>query len=380
MNFDQSQQTGPRGPTRAPRARRSLEHGLGMSQRAGSAVAILLLVVLSAAPVVAQPEVFVSRQFTVQVTDPNNLGDGPASRQFTVQVEDPNDPLEGAASRQFTVDVADPNVFDIPASRAFSVLGMAVTNFQIVDSSGDAFALPVDGDVADQLVTLNAGPPQFDPDEWEPVFRWADNHVATAFDCNDVPDPLNEPYVDALYYIDDADEVTFDNCGSAFYRFAIVMPNWFTRIVFSGGANTDDVSRLFVNGQPVSPEMLADDPGGDRDVDGVAVLTWPLADELGTLDTSLFVAGENDLTFAVCGDCGPSEPTGLEFMAWLAYDDAPTGDLNHDGCVDLSDLAELLSTYGTASGAALEGGDTDGDGDVDLSDLAELLAHYGECQ
>jgi len=56
------------------------------------------------------------------------------------------------------------------------------------------------------------------------------------------------------------------------------------------------------------------------------------------------------------------------------------GDLNHDGCVDLSDLAQLLAHYGTSSGATYEDGDLDGDGDVDLSDLAELLAHYGECQ
>lgn len=60
------------------------------------------------------------------------------------------------------------------------------------------------------------------------------------------------------------------------------------------------------------------------------------------------------------------------------------GDVNLDGCVTLSDLAELLAHYGMTSGATWEMGDVhpylDGDGDVDLSDLAELLAHYGECQ
>jgi hypothetical protein len=53
------------------------------------------------------------------------------------------------------------------------------------------------------------------------------------------------------------------------------------------------------------------------------------------------------------------------------------GDLDHDWDVDLSDLAQLLSNYGTASGAAYEGGDMDFDGDVDLTDLAALLAAYG---
>ena len=60
------------------------------------------------------------------------------------------------------------------------------------------------------------------------------------------------------------------------------------------------------------------------------------------------------------------------------------GDLNGDGCVTLSDLAQLLAHYGMTSGATWEDGDInpypDGDGDVDLADLAELLAHYGECQ
>ena len=53
------------------------------------------------------------------------------------------------------------------------------------------------------------------------------------------------------------------------------------------------------------------------------------------------------------------------------------GDLDHDGDVDLSDLAQLLANYGMTGGAGYEQGDIDHDGDVDLSDLAELLAHYG---
>jgi hypothetical protein len=53
------------------------------------------------------------------------------------------------------------------------------------------------------------------------------------------------------------------------------------------------------------------------------------------------------------------------------------GDLDYDGDVDLSDLAQLLAHYGTAGGARYEHGDLDLDGDVDLSDLAALLAVYG---
>jgi len=54
------------------------------------------------------------------------------------------------------------------------------------------------------------------------------------------------------------------------------------------------------------------------------------------------------------------------------------GDLDFDGDVDLSDLAQLLANYGTTSGGTYEQGDIDGDGDIDLSDLAALLAVYGQ--
>jgi len=53
------------------------------------------------------------------------------------------------------------------------------------------------------------------------------------------------------------------------------------------------------------------------------------------------------------------------------------GDIDHDWDVDLSDLDQLLSSYGASSGATYEGGDMDFDGDVDLTDLAMLLAAYG---
>jgi hypothetical protein len=52
-------------------------------------------------------------------------------------------------------------------------------------------------------------------------------------------------------------------------------------------------------------------------------------------------------------------------------------DLDGDYDVDLADLAQLLSNYGTPGGANYEDGDLDGDRDVDLTDLAALLAVYG---
>lgn len=50
-------------------------------------------------------------------------------------------------------------------------------------------------------------------------------------------------------------------------------------------------------------------------------------------------------------------------------------DINTDGFVDLSDLAELLAQFGQIGGGL--SADINGDGGVDLSDLAELLAAFG---
>ena len=61
----------------------------------------------------------------------------------------------------------------------------------------------------------------------------------------------------------------------------------------------------------------------------------------------------------------------------VVADDRIVGDCDLDGDVDLSDLAQLLASYGITAEAAWEDGDFDADGDVDLSDLAGLLANYG---
>ena len=53
------------------------------------------------------------------------------------------------------------------------------------------------------------------------------------------------------------------------------------------------------------------------------------------------------------------------------------GDLDGNGVVDLSDLAELLGHYNVPIGMTCQDGDMDADGDVDLGDLAALLGLYG---
>lgn len=72
------------------------------------------------------------------------------------------------------------------------------------------------------------------------------------------------------------------------------------------------------------------------------------------------------------GKCPPEEMA----SAAIEVNQCPA-DLDGNGSVDLTDLARLLSHYGTPSGAGHGDGDLDGDGDVDLTDLSTLLSQFG---
>jgi len=99
--------------------------------------------------------------------------------------------------------------------------------------------------------------------------------------------------------------------------------------------------------------------------------------------------GEEDIYFLRIGDydCNGNEVADTEDIASGTSNDVNgngipdececLGDLDGDWDIDLTDLAQLLSNYGTTEGASYEDGDLDGDGDVDLTDLAALLSAYG---
>ncbi len=72
-------------------------------------------------------------------------------------------------------------------------------------------------------------------------------------------------------------------------------------------------------------------------------------------------------------------PAGDAYLARWGGCEAFPGDVDGDGDVDLSDLAEMLIDFGCQSPpAAVCVGDADGDGDTDIADLAVLLANFGE--
>lgn len=90
--------------------------------------------------------------------------------------------------------------------------------------------------------------------------------------------------------------------------------------------------------------------------------------------TVLLSSGEQEMEFV--NGAAPSEFNISYFDYSLLY---PLGDVDHDGDVDLADLAALLASYGACTGDAAYNSlaDLDASGCVDLADLAGLLSMYG---
>lgn len=221
-----------------------------------------------------------------------------------------------------------------------------------------------------------------------------------------VPNNLSYSYVDADSYLDDADEVTLDNCQSAFYRFTFLLPPDFTVATLAGVANADDEAVVYLNGTRISALLKnpgcdpdptdPDDPcfdkqdaGTDRkDGDGKPVLTWPTQDEFGTADAKLFKTGENELVFAVCGGAAAWKPTGVEFVATVTIDASVLlGDLNCDGSVTFEDIDPFVlvlidkDQYSDQfPNCSFSAADTNQDGSVDFLDIdpfVECLVNEG---
>lgn len=91
--------------------------------------------------------------------------------------------------------------------------------------------------------------------------------------------------------------------------------------------------------------------------------SFSLGGTIGQPDAGVMSGG----TFTLSGGFWPGASNPCELLA----------DLDNDGDVDIGDLAQMLSHFGTASGATFSDGDVDGDGDVDIGDLAFLLSVFG---
>jgi hypothetical protein len=359
----------------------------------------------------------VAREFTVfnNLAEPGALSDA-ISREFSVfngsaltppitdaitreftAFNDPElpDAFTDAIAREFTShnDLVPPDVFTDAVSREVSTLTAVSAVF--VSSTDDATAYPVGGTLPQQLTALNAAPPAYDPNTWQPVYRKDDN-LDDQFVCGQVPNPLDREYVSADEYLLGADEVTLDNCNSTFYRFEFELPfnAWAARI--SGSANVDDQGVAFVNGNRISglmtvpncnptggpsdPCYLQQDAGHDRaDAQGLEILTWATLDPFGSVQSTYLQAGANALVFGVCGNATYYEPTGVEFTAVVTY--WLRGDLDCNGAVNFDDINPFVlalsdpATYNAMFPYCnVLNGDCNASGAVNFDDINAFIA------
>jgi hypothetical protein len=193
-------------------------------------------------------------------------------------------------------------------------------------------------------------------------------------------DPVGEPYVNSTQYIDCADEVTLNNCDSAWYRFTFDFEPWcfdatesdlscnVRNARLTGTANVTPQGIAYLNGHRISglmhnPGCNPDPANGPNDScyamqdaarDGVfptdskgrRILTAPTPDPFGSDDPDgrhhpeYFMFGENELIFGVVAGANYYRPTGLEFKAEVKYD--LLGDCELDGDLDLRDATEFI--------------------------------------
>ncbi|MBK7403256.1 MAG: LamG domain-containing protein [Phycisphaerales bacterium] len=231
-----------------------------------------------------------------------------------------------------------------------------------VSSSGDVEVRPISGTIGEQLAAINAGPP---PAGWDAVEnRHEDLHERDAFPCGN---NLDRPYVDSTLFLVGADEVTLDNCASAFYRASFEMPPAFRHAAVLGAANGDDLAVAFINQRPISLLLTQNDVdnlGADRVVTRHPLLGWPTADPVFEDEVPDLVSpGHNQIAFGVCSDASEFEPAGLEFDMLVQYE--CLADWNIDGANDTSDFITFLNDWNARDPET----DLNGDGAVNTQDV-----------
>lgn len=226
---------------------------------------------------------------------------------------------------------------------------------------------PIDGSLNSQRVQINAGPPMAG---WSPVVnRHEDLHVRDSFVCD--PGNLYRAFVDSESYLDDVDEVTRDNCGSAFYMILFKMPPIVENTAVYGVANADDLAVAFLNHRPISLLLTADDianVGTDRVFNGHPLLGWPTADPFFEESVADLVGpGTNSIAFGVHSDASPMEPAGLEFEMVVQYD--CLADWNADGVWNTLDYTAFLNDWTSQEPEA----DLNQDGRINTQDIMVWL-------
>jgi hypothetical protein len=352
--------------------------------------------VCAAHPVRAQFTDAISREVSLY----NAIADAPAIDAVSREVSLLNDlDLLGTPTDSISREVSMLNdLSPAPAeltdaiSREVSVISLVGATY--ISSSSAAHALPVAGTLRQQLQALSIAPPAFNINTWLPVAR-RDANTRDAFCSTNEPAPLSRQYVDATMYLSGADEVTYDNTGSAYYRWTFTLPCGVRRATLSGTVNADDQGVLWLNGQQISGTMTipACDPTGDpcspsscyslqdttkdrADSLDRPVLTAPTPDPVSAFRRDLLFFGPastNELVFAVAGNAAPLDPTGVEFAIVVTYRTQCPGDADDNRAVNFGDITTVLSNFGGPG----PDGDSSYDCTVSFGDITAVLANFG---
>lgn len=166
--------------------------------------------------------------------------------------------------------------------------------------------------------------------------------------------------------------------GSVEFIFSLDQDRW--QMTYGSDDDGDPIVRL-VGPQDIYVTLAGAGPGYH---------TFELVFDPATETADLFIDGIK----YVSGYTGGSLDDGSRYIFWGSGQDSDTGegrysvvafevllcrgDLDGDDRIGLTDLAQLLSHFGTNENAAYEDGDIDCDEDVDLNDLSTLLVRFGE--
>ncbi|MBS0198130.1 MAG: immunoglobulin domain-containing protein [Planctomycetes bacterium] len=170
--------------------------------------------------------------------------------------------------------------------------------------------------------TVNSPPPAFNLSTWIPLVgsdrRQTDGPTDQSFQCENKPPAPS--FVSADWPLIGIDEVTFDDCSSAYYRFTFTLPAGFVGASLLGTANVDDAATVWLNGNLLSAAI--DPAKWNKDYTDAScrnALTWSTGADFGATNQAYFRPGVNELIFAVNGNFSRYEPTGLEFYAFVQH-------------------------------------------------------------
>ncbi|MHB1034950.1 MAG: DUF7948 domain-containing protein [Pirellulales bacterium] len=136
---------------------------------------------------------------------------------------------------------------------------------------------------------------------------------------------------------------------------------------YGGGLSDAFVAKLSPTGAHVWSAYLG---GGNYD-GGNAIATNGTGDAVvtGYTNSTGWISRGFDTSYAGGNDAFVAKIRGAADMF---------GDLDHDGAVDIFDVAVLQTKYGMTSGATWADGDFDGNGTVDIFDVALMQVNYGK--